>query len=174
MRRTILLDQTLIGRTGFAVFDYPRFGSEILVTSGFWDPNEDDLEKRLDAYKALIDHTVKAYKPVEMVVEDHRHSSRQNKDVDEQLAVIGFICRIVAIRNGLDFHRINPMIIKARGAGDGSADKDAILKIAQERHPEIEVIDHNHADALIMGRAWRSYRSEAVRKSEKRPRTRKR
>lgn len=50
----------------------------------------------------------------------------------------------------VDYRSIHSSQLKVFATGKGRASKDDIKKRAQEWFPDIEIIDENHADALIM------------------------
>jgi Holliday junction resolvasome RuvABC endonuclease subunit len=50
--------------------------------------------------------------------------------------------------NGVEYRGYSPSEIKKHATGKGNANKDAILKAARQRWPDVEIVDDNQADAL--------------------------
>jgi Holliday junction resolvasome RuvABC endonuclease subunit len=50
--------------------------------------------------------------------------------------------------NSIEYRGYSPSEIKKHATGKGNANKDAILKAARQRWPDVEIVDDNEADAL--------------------------
>lgn len=55
---------------------------------------------------------------------------------------------VVATEEGIEVTNYHTASIKKHATGKGRVGKDEMLDAAKERWPDVEIIDHNHADAL--------------------------
>ena len=82
-----------------------------------------------------------------VVYEDSYHTSKAGRQL-----VIGMITRVQEICDlkKIEYTFVNAMSLKKQSVGKGNASKKMMVEEAKRRHPGIEIIDDNHADALLM------------------------
>lgn len=66
--------------------------------------------------------------------------------------IIGMVTRIQEICDleGMEYTFVNSTTLKKCATGKGNISKEMMVQEAERRHPKIEIIDHNQADALLM------------------------
>lgn len=66
--------------------------------------------------------------------------------VAELVAVVEVFCE----DNGIEYTSYRPTEIKKWATGKGNSNKEVMFKEAQKRHPSLNIIDDNMADAILM------------------------
>jgi Holliday junction resolvasome RuvABC endonuclease subunit len=66
--------------------------------------------------------------------------------VAELVAVVKIFCE----DKGIQYTSYRPTEVKKAMAGSGNANKEKMFKAAEKMFPEISIIDHNMADAMLM------------------------
>jgi Holliday junction resolvasome RuvABC endonuclease subunit len=118
------------------------------TSSGVWDlkVNRGESEgMRVVRFKAKVRELIDLEK-IELI--SYERPAGQHKSsimvASEMIGVLKDLC----IEKGIEYASYSSSEIKKFATGKGNSGKPVMIHFAQKKHPEIHIIDDNHADAI--------------------------
>lgn len=142
--RTLGLDLSL-NATGVCV----KEGDKILFIDTLKIKKEKGVE-RLSLIKERITSILNKYQPDTINIEGYSFGSRGRAIFN--IGELGGVVRLLLYENGYKFNEISPKTLKKQFTGNGNADKESMLKRANEVSGVV-IEDHNQADAFALASA---------------------
>lgn len=127
-----------------------KTGWRTRTASGVWDfklKADDSKGMRLISFEKQLRATLKKSQINLVVFESYVITPKQANAAHVSLELQG-VLKLVCEHLGIEYTSRSPKEIKKFATGNGNASKDAMLEGARLRWAGIDVIDHNHADAL--------------------------
>jgi Holliday junction resolvasome RuvABC endonuclease subunit len=119
--------------------------------SGVWDLSirrDESGGMRLLRLRAKLNKASEAELPDVVVFEAARHAAPKMQGALTVQAELQSVIKVWCYDNSIEYRGYSPSEIKKHATGKGNANKDAILKAARQRWPDVEIVDDNEADAL--------------------------
>lgn len=109
------------------------------------------LGEQLDRFDVVLAKTLKVRQPDWIAYEDARAVSKQHGQI--LFGMVGVLL-MNAWRLGIQVEPVNQMTVKHSFTGSGKATKTDMLLFAQRLYPELDVKNHDEADAVAVGQAF--------------------
>jgi Holliday junction resolvasome RuvABC endonuclease subunit len=121
--------------------------------SGVWDlsiKRDESAGMKLLRLKGKL-REVAANSTIKLIVyEAARNAMPKMQGALVHQAKLQAIIESFAEENGIDYKGYSPSEIKKFATGKGNANKEAMIIAAKKMYPGVEILDDNHADALLL------------------------
>ena len=122
------------------------------LESGTWDLSPRRFEGGGMRFVKLRNYLIKACEEVDMVVFEEVRGHKGTDAAHVYGGIVAIITEHCELKE-IPYSGIPVGTIKKYATGLGNANKEAMLKAAKERWPDIDLVDDNQADALHLW-AW--------------------
>jgi len=99
-------------------------------------------------FRAWLDEMLRISGAKMVIYEKPLVGTMRNGNVAQIAYGLSAIVQEVCENHKVDYTNIMPAELKKHATGKGNANKEKMLEAAKAKWPDIEIIDHNHADAL--------------------------
>ncbi len=127
------IDKSLVVESGVQVFDLKRGESAGM---------------RFIRFRKWLNDLMSFWKPGLVVFEQAHHRGGAATEL-----CVGFVTRVmeIATEYGVNYTSCHSMTLKKWATGKGNADKTKMIEPVRQKFPDIQIIDDNHADAILLG-----------------------
>jgi len=120
--------------------------------SGVWDLSPRRYEGGGMRFVKLRNYLIKACEGVDMVVFEEVRGHKGTDAAHVYGGIVAIITEHCELK-GIPYSGVPVGTIKKYATGKGNVNKEAMIKAAKERWPDIDLVDDNQADALHLW-AW--------------------